>query len=248
MITAIINVYKRPKSYLIEQIEALKQQTVPPSDIWVWHNRPEGGEFMEGIEELGVKVIYSTHNFKFHGRFAAALLARTKYVAIFDDDTIPGVRWFENCLDTIKAGYDGILGTTGVCIDGDTTYVPAHKYGWNGFRVDRVVEVDLVGHAWFLNKNYLRYLWYQDPLIWQTGEDIQLSHFAQKHGNIRTYVPPHPENDTTLWGSHPQKGMQYGTDQYGASVGEEGNTSLHYRNECVRKCVEDGWELVKHRR
>jgi hypothetical protein len=42
-----------------------------------------------------------------------ALLANTEYVCIFDDDTIPGKRWFENYLSTIKQ-YNGLLGTVDV--------------------------------------------------------------------------------------------------------------------------------------
>ena len=32
--------------------------------------------------------------------FAAALLADTEYIAIYDDDTIPGKQWHSNCLKT----------------------------------------------------------------------------------------------------------------------------------------------------
>ena len=53
------------------------------------------------------------HNFKFFGRFAFAMLAQTEYVAIFDDDTIPGKNWFKHCLDHMIQ-LNGLLGTTGI--------------------------------------------------------------------------------------------------------------------------------------
>ena len=243
-ITVILTVYKRPIRYVEEQLVALKAQTIQAEDIWIWYNKPEDKPH-ENLARFNCKVIYSTHNFKFHGRFMLAMLAKTKYVAIFDDDTIPSTKWFESCLNTIKNGCDGILGATGVILERKTSYVPHTKYGWNGKRNETPIEVDLVGHAWFLNKNYLRYLCYEEPIMYETGEDMQLSFFAQKHGNIKTYVPPHPNKDRSLWGSDFQKGMAYGTDNCGASSATNGKKSLEYRNKCVKECVDNGWKLVK---
>lgn len=89
MITAILNCYKRPYT-LEEQIEAIKSQSIPPKEIWVWYNKPEDQDQID-LSHLGVKTIIANHNFKFHGRFALGLLAKTKYLAYFDDDTIPGI-------------------------------------------------------------------------------------------------------------------------------------------------------------
>ena len=98
-ITVILNCYKRPE-YLKEQIEAIKNQSVPIEDIWIWYNKPEDQEQFD-LSGLGCKVATCNHNFKFHGRFAFGLLAQTEYVAYFDDDTITGPKWFENCLNAI---------------------------------------------------------------------------------------------------------------------------------------------------
>lgn len=206
-ITAILNCYKRPE-YLKEQIEAIKTQTIPPDDILIWYNKPEDG-IQYDITDLGCKVATCNHNFKFHGRFAFGLLAKTKYVAFFDDDTIPGNRWFENCLNSMKDD-DYILGTTGVLL-GSENYDPHSKIGWNGKKSNKTELVDLVGHAWFMNRNSLKYLWQEYPVSWENGEDIQLSALAYMYGNILTAVPPHPESDTSLWGSI--SGIKYGDDR-----------------------------------
>jgi hypothetical protein len=50
------------------------------------------------------------------------------------------------------------------------------------------------------------------------GEDMHLSYTAQKYGKIKTFVPPHPKTDLELWGSDPQKGMQYGTEAHAISL------------------------------
>lgn len=206
MITVILNCYKRPE-YLREQIEAIRNQTVPVDDIWIWYNKPEDQDQLD-LTELGCKVATCNHNFKFHGRFAFGLLAQTEYVAYFDDDTIPGPRWFESCLKEIEKE-NLILGSAGVLLQSNK-YNPHRKIGWNGYRSPQLQYVDLVGHAWFMKRDTLQYMWREDQVSWDNGEDIQLSAFAYIHGNIRTAVPPHPSTDTSVWGS--TKGNLYGND------------------------------------
>ena len=112
-------------------------------------------------------------------------------MAFFDDDTIPSPKWFENCMTTIDQGHDGILGAIGVVLEGNA-YAPNYKVGWD-FPNEKVEEVDLVGHAWFMNKDYLRYLWYEEPLSWDNGEDMQLSYLALKHGWRKDLRPTPPK-------------------------------------------------------
>ena len=203
MITVILNCYKRPE-YLKEQIESIENQTIKPKEIWIWYNNPEDSEQIDLSKEFGeYKIITSNHNFKFHGRFALGLLAQTEYVVFFDDDTIPGERWFENCLNTLEQTGDALIGTAGVLFTGEMdtyNYSRNVKIGWNGGNYNHITKVDLVGHSWFLRKENLKYLFYEEPMTWDNGEDIQLSYLALKYGNIETYVPPHPQEDETLWG------------------------------------------------
>jgi len=241
MITVILNCYKRPQ-YLQEQIKSILNQSTPPEDIWIWYNKPEDQEQYD-LSNLGCKVVTCNHNYKFHGRFAYGLLAQTEYVAFFDDDTIPGNKWFENCINTIEQGQDGILGTTGVYLLGDN-YSNNTKFGWNGEQNPSTVEVDLVGHAWFMKKNYLRYLWYEDPISWDNGEDMQLSYQAQKYGNIKTYVPPHPSEDTSIWGSLPKTGIKYGSDKAASWIHNSDHGNL--RDKIVQEQIKRGWKLCRN--
>jgi len=241
MITVILNCYKRP-NYLHQQIEAIRNQTIAPTDIWIWYNKPEDGEQYD-LTNMGCKVVTSNYNFKFHGRFSFGLLAQTKYIAFFDDDTIPGNKWFENCLNTIEAGYDGILGSTGIYLN-SSNYQQHQKIGWNGTHNIEPYKVDLVGHSWFMNKNYLRHMWTENPISWENGEDIQLSFLAKMIGGIDTFVPPHPENDIELWGSIPSLGSTYGNDD--KSSWRKFN-HMKLRDEIVTTYIKKGYVTVKNR-
>lgn len=237
MITVILNCYKRPE-YIEEQIQAIKDQSILPEDIMVWYNKPEEGESYS-LEHLGVKVAYSNYNYKFHGRFAYGLLAKTKYVAFFDDDTIPGKDWFKNCLDNIDS--KSILGTAGILLQSNT-YNPHRKIGWNGLLSTDKIEVDLVGHAWFMERNILSNLWNQYPVSWENGEDIQLSFFSYINSSVRTYVPPHPPTNKEMWGSI--KGTGYGNDTK-ASHKLAGHSTL--RDNIVSDIINKGYKPVSSR-
>ena len=113
-VTVILNSYRRPYN-LKKQIDAIRSQTRKPKQIWVWVNHHEDNSNFDHSSLGADRVFLNDHNWKFYGRFAAALLADTEYVAIFDDDTIPGERWFENCLDTMRVK-EGILGSAGIIL------------------------------------------------------------------------------------------------------------------------------------
>ena len=238
MITVILNSYKRAQ-YLPEQIKAIQNQTIKPEEIMIWSNKPEEGQ-QYNLDELGVKVAYANHNFKFHARFAFGLLAKTEYVAFFDDDTIPGTRWFENCMNHINQE-NLILGSTGVEYRGND-YATNEKFGWTSINNTELKYVDLVGHSWFMKRSTLQYLWYEDPISWENGEDIQLSGFAYKHGGIKTAVPPHPPTDTSLWGSiKPDYGFDQAASHWKSNHGE-------LRNSIASTLMKNGYIKVLDRK
>lgn len=243
-ITVVLNVYKRPQN-LQKQIDAIKNQTIKPKEIWVWQNcsNDQGAPQMESeYRVLGLsgidKWITSNHNWKFIGRFAMAQMAQTKFVAVFDDDTIPGPRWFENCLQTFQTN-PGILGGIGIVLHSDDNYHDHHRHGWATHN-DKVEEVDLVGHAWFMPKEYLKYMWYEEPFTWENGEDIHLSYCAQKYGNIKTFVPPHDNIDK----SSSTLGYELGVDEVATSHPRNHSVFYEERNNCVKHATTNGWRRV----
>jgi GT2 family glycosyltransferase len=212
-ITAILTLYKRPHT-LIEQLTAVQNQSVPPAKIIIWKNHAEGIELPAIPSELmkNVTIIQSSENYGVWARFTPGLLVNTEYVCVFDDDTIPRRKWFENCLNTQKT-HPGLLGAIGIAFNEGNQYVSTRRYGWDG-SCETAVEVDIVGHAWFFRQEWLGMLWQFRPnyeLMIRAGEDIAFSYMLQKHG-IKTYVPPHPKDDIEMYGSDPVKAMKYGTD------------------------------------
>jgi len=241
MISVILNVYKRP--YTLEaQINAIKNQTIQinSENIHVWYNTPDDDTNQPNPIDDKIKTYRANHNTKFFGRFTIPLLCKTKYIAMFDDDVIPGNKWLENCLTSIK-NQDGIIGGSGVITNGKT-YVPNNKVGWNGFHSNTNTIVDLVGHAWFFKQEYGKFMWLEEPPSWENGEDMFFSYIAQKNGII-TYVPPHPENDIEMWSNNPNKDNNWGVDKNAHSLIV--NNHLNLRNNIVKKLIENGWKTIR---
>ena len=231
-VTTILQLYKRPE-YLKEQIAAVITQTVKSDKIIIVHN--EGDVKFDYPDN--VELIYANPNLKFHLRFAIGLLADTEYVSFLDDDTIPQPRWYENCIKTIER-HDCL------CVTNGRLFVPPNQWaapGW-GNPTNEEFLVDFGGHAWFLRQENLKYMWYDKIYEYKNGEDIMLSANLQIHGNIPTYVPPHPSADTSLWGSHPEKATKYGSDKVAHWIVQPS----HYqeRTDLIKNYTDNGWNLI----
>lgn len=237
-ITAILTVYRRGE-YLASQVQALRNQSVPPTEIWVWCN--DSDVALQDVSELVDRVVVSNSNWKFWGRFALANMVRTPYICLFDDDILPQRNWLKNCLDTYRSGIDGILGGSGVLLPAAGGYSSKHKVGWNGHHYDEATRVDLVGHAWFFRKEHLRFMWHEQPLSWENGEDIHLSCMAWKHAGLGTYVPPHPADDESLWSCRPDFGKRVGRTS-SATFKSAGHHSV--RDDMVNAYRKNGWRIV----
>lgn len=214
-ITVILNGYRRP-DYLKEQVQAIRNQSTR-SEIMYWHNSSNVEYDKSVVNELNHAI--SSHNWGVWARFAYALNARTEYVCIFDDDTIPGPGWLKNCIDTHSTN-PGLLGTIGVLFEPD--YINGRRIGWDEMENNTKPEqVDIVGHSWFFHRDLLSVFWRElPPTNWnfRVGEDIHFSYLLQKYTPYKTWVPPHPPDNKEIWGS--TKGWTYGAD-HRSTAGEE---------------------------
>jgi len=255
MITVVLNGYKRGKN-LNEQLEALERQTVKPTEILLWYNSPD--DDTEINYEIGTKipVAYCNYNFGVWARFYYAMNARNPYVCVFDDDTIPGERWLENCLNTMGER-EALLGTVGLLYPNplppqhSSYYEHYLRFGWTNLgNNEKPVQVDLVGHSWFFKREWLPIMVRElpDPKYNTCGEDMHFSYMLQKYAGIPTIVPPHPRSDKSLWGSI--KG-EYGGDS--ASLWEsnqksaEGVPFKQLMNQYFREQRLKGWKLVNEK-
>lgn len=201
-VLVIMSAYKR--NYFKEQIEAIKaQEGVIIKKILLWQN--ENHVDTSFLREYGVEIIQSDSNIKYHGRFALPLLFDSiEYTAIFDDDTIPAKGWLQNAIRCVDEK-NGIAGQNG------RTYNPNTKL-YTGVGDDGScpsdIKVDLVGHCWVFKTEWVRFLWVQKQVSYETGEDIQFCMSAKYHGGISSYcVKQEPHNAGQLK-------LNYGGDEH----------------------------------
>ena len=197
-VTAVLNAWGRPH-LMQRQINAVKKQTAKPMDVMVWQNASASQFSPQAF--AGTIWANCSQNLGVWSRFAFALNARSEYVCVFDDDTIPGKEWFRNCIETIEK-FNGLIGTAGVIFQTPNSYYPCTFHGWKRPQ-DKTQQVDIVGHAWFFRRDWLADYWAELPSRNHNqlcGEDIHFSYVLQKKG-INTFVPPHPVDNREMWGS-----------------------------------------------
>jgi SAM-dependent methyltransferase len=210
-VTAVLNGFRRPRN-LNEQVVALQAQTIPPAEILVWQNATDSIDVEQNTAVANhAKVARCNANFGVWARFAYALNAKSEYVCVFDDDTIPGSMWFENCV-TSMANREALYGTIGLLYvnpppadSAECSYFAGMtKIGWYpaGSCDNTTTLVDFVGHAWFFKREWLSAFWRElHPEVSLCGEDMHFSFMLQKYLGIPTAVPPHPVENKKLWGS-----------------------------------------------
>src|SRR5262245_51049349 len=100
-ITTILTAFRRPHT-VQGQVDAIRSQTVQTYQLWFWANEPTQTVAVAIQRANPDRTVTSSTNAYCHPRFALALTAPTEYVAIFDDDSVPGPDWFRNCLHTMQ--------------------------------------------------------------------------------------------------------------------------------------------------
>jgi hypothetical protein len=248
MITVILNGYRRPH-VLEEQYNAIKNQTLNEIDgIMLWCNFDE-----ESMSKYPAHVVqnctaaFCNQNLGVWARFSYALNSFSKYICMIDDDTIPGSKWLQNCVDTMQT-HRGVLGCRGVRMTGDDylNYPGCQYESFGASNPNEQVEaVDIMGHCWFFEREWLRAYWAESPSSRLTsgGEDMHMSYVVQKHLGLYTYVPPHPKDDKEMWGSLDPN--THGEDMVATSRTGEGHMQAHaYWNYIIK----NGYTLVKDRK
>jgi hypothetical protein len=242
-VTVVCNLYKRPDN-LLKQLEAISSQTLKPKEILLYQDGISDNykiELLSSLKDKFDKVQIATENTGVWKRFAYARSSSSSpLICIFDDDTIPGKRWLENCYSCMQ-DREGVYGTVGIVMYNPKKY-PFHGFlrvGWPGPNA-KVTEVDFVGHSWFLKKEYLDYM-FEETETYQSfkyvAEDMCVSVQCQKRG-IKTFVPPHPYTNHDLWGSLPSYARVLGNSSQAVSLN---NLNYIKMNDAVSCYLRDGW-------
>lgn len=196
-VTVVLTTYRRYE-ILPMQLEALSRSTYEIKRVMIWNN----GAVPVDFRRLGVDGVNASRNWGFFCRFALAQLADTEFVAIIDDDALPGPRWFEACAAHL-ASEDAILGSCGDIIDGE-------RVGWDSWQAKcpaslnhKTTEVDHIGMSWFLRPSTLSVMFREQPATWGIAEGVHLSWMARKYLNVRSYVTGYPNEDRAAWATDP---------------------------------------------
>lgn len=243
-ITAVVNIFRRVHT-LEEQINAIKNQSLPPKSIVILNNGNNTIDLSKYKNDSFYKVFDCNYNSGVWSRFIISQLVDTEYICIFDDDTVPGNNWFKNCMNCMIEK-EALYGTIGVIFQNTGKYDVYRRYGWDATNYGNneiSMPVDIVGHSWFFKKKWISYLLRENPKIteyYNVGEDMTFSFMLQKYANISTYVPPHPSNDISLFGSIPHSAWRYGCD------GNSGSCGSGFNN-CLNSILNDGFRTLVSR-
>ena len=228
-VSIVLTLYKRPE-VLKQQIEAIKNQSLKPKEIILFHDKSDSEIILDNDTLIQLdNYIKTNKNIGVWGRFMAALSAKSTYICILDDDTIPGRRWLENCHCEIQKK-EGLYVTRGI-LSTDLSKYPfyaADSWGWCRPN-DNAIQVDFGGHAWFLKKDWLGAMfinYHKIQKLKYVGEDMYLSFSLRKIMDIKTYIPPHPIDNIEFFGSYPNEAKKYGENQNVAVSSNDKNLKL----------------------
>ena len=133
-VDVVLSCYKRPQ-ILAQQLDAIKNQTLKPRRIFLYQDGIDG-YYKISLNDKILKEFNACKISEVNGgvwkRFEfAEEICKSPYICIFDDDTIPGARWFENCHMNMMQ-QRGIY-VTNACLLRDTQNYPASAL-WAGIR------------------------------------------------------------------------------------------------------------------
>lgn len=243
-VDVVLTCYKRPQ-ILRQQLDAVKNQTLAPRRIFLYQDGIDGYYQINLNEKIlsdfdACKI--SATNGGVWKRFEfAEEIAKSPYVCIFDDDTIPGERWLENCHVNMMQ-QRGIYITNGILLSNPDEY-PFKNLNAGWIRPNsKTCAVDFGGHAWFFERECLNWMLakpWRDKYKYG-GEDMTISAAAKEHG-IGTYAPQHPAQIKSLWGSLPEFGWNYGRDDAAVHKSSHNKESM---NNALKEIRSSGWKLL----
>ena len=192
-LTVLLTVFKRRTLRL--QLEAIERQTIRPKRVVVFQNGNYRKLPIRLLRSRGVDYVLNSWNTKFFGRFAYLLSAETEYVAVLDDDVVPGVRCLENYLNQSRS-LGAIIGGNGRIARTNSAVDDLNQPNDIGTRAAATL-VDFVGHLWMFHKRNLFDMFSYEPVAYHTGEDMHLCFAAKLRSGVPSYVAAQPTPEDT---------------------------------------------------
>ena len=209
----------------------LRNQTCGPVEIWVWCDGTKADDCLKRSVDVHLETNVASG---VYGRFALAILARTPFVLVLDDDMLPGPRFLESCKNTcIDSG--SIVAAAGVIFN-SCEYLDSDRFGWPKLTPDPVI-VDVGCNGWLARTEWVQHLWREPPQDWTNGEDMQLAFLAQKYAGIRTVTAPQPTLEYVAT-----------TESLGRDLVAVSASLDHYSKRTVqlRRQLAQGWRTVRN--
>ncbi|TPX64638.1 UDP-N-acetylglucosamine 2-epimerase (non-hydrolysing) [Spizellomyces sp. 'palustris'] len=202
-ITAVISGYNRVE-VIPRLLGSLFNQTVPPLEIWITVFASKSvaaikqavDEFANShkAQQIPIKFLQGDVQLKYFGRFEVGLQIPTKYAVFFDDDCLPGANVFRNFLhvqNIVGGEFRGLYGAKGhiVPVQNADNYKETYGLG-QVIHPEVITQVDLVGGIWFMEKDWIKLMFRENAVTWETGEDFQITYALSKYANLPTFVFP----------------------------------------------------------
>lgn len=183
-LTVLLTVYRR--NNWKAQLKALDEQTLRPKRVVVFQNEAHQRVGRRYLAKKGVDYVYNSSNTGYFGRFAHLLTATTDYVAVLDDDIIPGKRCLENYFQQATE-LTAIIGGNGRIARTNPFLSQLEQPPDVGVRPDPVL-VDFVGHMWLFETRLLHDMFSVTPHTFSTGEDMHLCFSAKLRSGVPSFV------------------------------------------------------------
>lgn len=248
--SVIVTLWKR-KNYISEQYNAVIEQSIKPCEIiYIINEKFIDPKYI--IKKCGenVRIIQSDIN-SLYTRFAIAYIASGKYVAILDDDVIPGKLWLSNAKRVCESRNALVTGTGRIWDEngkfGFFRMISSSKRNNNEHQ--SCSENDILCD-WGCNSYFFKREWVglilSSPRYnnsFKTYDDIQLATSLYANAGIPCFVPCQPEDEPDC---HANFKELYGDDEFAIW---KTNSDIHFksRKSYLMELFSKGYIPVKDR-
>jgi len=187
-VTVILRLFMREHT-LFRQVRLFLDQSPPPKRIWLLASgtpkmatmaREVIRVFQSKLNATKLEIADLDPNLKLYSAWQLALQVETKYLAVYDDDQMPGSTHLAKMLQAVKRT-GGVVGVTGRHLETivDWRYrVP--EYGATRSWIEHcsmehaALRVDKLDRHWVLESKWIQYLWREELPTYGGGDDFWL--------------------------------------------------------------------------